>query len=159
MKSLTDIDFEIKPVDLDILMSVVKMIVRGYAKEYPGLHEYDEEATFRSLYGLLNREDFLFTYYTDSKQLLGAFCGRAIESPFSGKMEGVEQFWYIKPEFRKMGLGATMVSQFAVWAKKKGCTALKMSYVDVPGTGYKMERFLNAKGFRTQNMTMIKTLE
>ena len=96
---------------------------------------------------------------SDSQVIMGAFWGRAIDHPFSGKKVAVELFWYVHPFFRKLGIAQVMLDQFEVWASKFGCSSIKMTYVDTPESGNKMERFLTQKGYKKQNVVMIKNLK
>lgn len=153
------IDYEISRITEIKLDAIVDMLVAGYAEEYPDLHNYNREIGYQSLLQALNRDDFFMIECSDSEHLMGAFCGKAIDHPFTGKKEAIELFWYVKPEFRKMGLARLIVSQFEVWAKKFGCESIKMTFVDTPVNGEKMERFLSLQGYRKQNVIMIKTLK
>jgi hypothetical protein len=152
------LDYEVKPVTKNILKEVVEMLVNGYAEEYPALHTYNFDTSYKSLLSFIGQKNIIFNYILNDTSIMGAFCANTYIHPFSGYTTCNELFWYIKREFRKMQLGNKSFSLLEEWALKENCTVLDIACPDIENNKG-LKRFLISKGFKAHNTNMIKHLK
>lgn len=65
--------------------------------------------------------------FADNNQITGAIGAVVSPNPNSGKLMGVELFWFVIPQFR--GHGIRLLKAYEAWAISKGATLLSMIHL------------------------------
>jgi hypothetical protein len=127
---------------------IYKDTLEGLKKEFKDLlHRYnsdlggiDIEAAYNHVIAMQNSELYhLFIAVKDNK-IIGIFTFFIVYDPFTSKIKGVEEHWYVDKENRGCGLG--LYERFVKRCKENEVQELEMHSKDEQLDGfYKVEKF------------------
>lgn len=109
---------------------------------YKDLYDTDVLETFLTLHLLADSSEAVSLLEEDKGMLLG----RATPFSFGHHKMAMEIGWWVEPEYRKSGVGKSLIDAFEYWAKKVGCSLVVMgSLDDVLGSYYEKNGYKSAE--------------
>lgn len=77
--------------------------------------------------------------------------------PFTGILTALECFWYVLPEFRKTGVGLTLLDCFEQRAQMRGCKQILM--VHFAHMGASLQKLYEGRGYSLLEQTFRKEIK
>jgi len=93
----------------------------------------------------------------DDGVIQGGLCALKGRDRHDGTLYAVEDFFFVHPQYRKEGIGVSLLKAFEAWAKAEGCQKTAMihlvdSYPDV------LKKFYEGMGYRLMELHYVKDL-
>lgn len=131
-------------------------ILAGFTKESKVWGEGDNrEYTLERYRGIIRNGGLFMLAYGEEGEIQGGLGAIKAEDLHDGTLYAVETFWFVHPQYRKLGIGVDLLNAFEAWAKAEGCKKVAMvhlvdSYPEVlkkfyEGVGYKLIELHYAK--------------
>lgn len=90
-------------------------------------------------------------------KIVGILLGLIVDDMLSGVPQATHCVWQVMPEYRKRGIGTTLLKRFEEDAKEAGCKRIIFG-ADTNVDYCRMRRFYRHQGYKPANMAVQKLL-
>ena len=151
-----------RQAELKDLADVAKLVTLEFAGEIaiemPYLKEEGNPNKFLTIWNQCihaNTHNIFVCY--DGDTLTGAIGGYVINQSYSDHpLYGIEDFWYVKKEYRKNNVGIKLFNMLESWFKEVGADQMQMMHYPYAP---KLKDFYEGQGFKILETTYIKSLK
>lgn len=84
---------------------------------------------------------------------VGVLAGAKAPFLYGPHLTATELFWWVEPDYRKLGVGEQLLNAFEFWAEKVGCDLITMVGLD-----NKLDKYYNKKGYKLYERAYMKKL-
>ena len=113
---------------------------------FSGKIEFDDQKLLEIAEKYAVEDGHVLLIAVDGGETVGVFAGNMSEFYFSSDKFARDVLWYVREEYRKLGVGLELLAMFEAWAKGEGA---KMVYLS-QDSGINMDKFtrmLDKRGY------------
>ena len=113
---------------------------------FSGKVEFDDQKLLEIAKKYAVEDGHVLLIAVDDGETVGVFAGNMSEFYFSSDKFARDVLWYVREEYRKLGVGLELLAMFEAWAKDEGA---KMVYLS-QDSGINMDKFtrmLDKRGY------------
>ncbi len=145
-----DLDY-VCSLERELILEELSRGVRGFL-QILDLQSLTERV--RNFYASRNL-DFSATYTAKEEEIIGFIHGKIQNHPLTTpKRVGFVTSFFIKPEYRKKGIGKELYSEMEKWFKEKECAAIELDISE----GNPAIEFYRLEGFENYLIKMVKKI-